>query len=239
MTISKINNLRPGMKDIWNSFMCKEAVFSENDIPFCPTIVTEIPKKILTWPEAKTIYNKQIKIDKDFYCDAFICFYIDDQKFDGKRCGIWTDPYYALSIIKHFKGIITPDFSTYQDFPDPLKRYNTYRMRAFGYWVGENGVEVINNIRWGSEETYSYCFDGVDRNSIIAIGTVGGGPKKLDDRERFINGLTVMVDRIAPKTIIVYGSAAQSCFNDLRESGIEIVAYKSQTASAFEKRSGI
>ena len=239
MAISKLNTSRPGMKDIWNSFMCEGAVFSENDIPYCPTIMTEIPKKILTWPEAKTIYNKQIKIDKDFYCDAFICFYIDDQKFDGKRCGIWADPYAALNIIKHFKGIITPDFSTYQDFPDPLKRYNTYRMRAFGYWIGKNGVEVINNVRWGSEETYAYCFDGVDRNSVVAIGTVGGSPKKLYDRERFINGLTVMVDRLSPKTIIIYGSATHDCFNDLRKAGIEIVTYKSQTASAFEKRSDI
>ena len=41
----------------------------------------------------------------------------------------------------------TPDFSTYQDFPEPLKVYNTYRMRAFGYWLTKNGIKVINNIR--------------------------------------------------------------------------------------------
>ena len=97
---------RSGLKDIWNSFMCEGAVFSENDIPYCPTIMTNVPKTIFTWTEAKTIYNKEIKIDKDFYCDAFICFYIDDQKFDGKRCGIWTDPYSALNIIKHFRGVM-------------------------------------------------------------------------------------------------------------------------------------
>ncbi|MBQ0071515.1 MAG: DUF4417 domain-containing protein, partial [Spirochaetales bacterium] len=39
---------------------------------------------------------------------------------------------------------ITPDFSTNQDFPEAIKIYATYRMRAFGYWLGREGIEVIN-----------------------------------------------------------------------------------------------
>lgn len=229
---------RPGCKDVWNAFMCENASFSEHDIPYCPTIVTSLPKTIITWEEAQKIYKKQIVKDRDFKVDAFVCFYIDDQKFEGIRSGIWFFPKRALKMLSHFTGIITPDFSTYQDFPYPIKIYNTYRMRAFGYWIGRNGLEVINNCRWGTKESYHYCFDGLPENSIIAIGTVGGSPRYLLNRERFEEGLLEMVDKLHPHTIVVYGSANYECFEALKRRGIQVVQYDGQTSSAYERRRG-
>lgn len=229
--------IRVGLKDLWNSAMVDGAIFSkENDIPYCPTILSSIPRKIITWEEAKTIYAKKIRKRKDFYVDAFVCFYIDDYKFDGLVSGVWWHPKRAMQILKHFKGIITVDYSTYVDFPDPINRFNTYRMRAFGYWIGKNGLEVVNNVRWGYSNTYSYSFDGIDKNSVIAIGTVGGSPRKLVDRNRFEEGILAMVDYLYPHTILVYGSANYPIFDVLREKGINIVDYKSRTAIAYEER---
>lgn len=232
----KKTHIRTGLKDAWNAFMCKGAQFSQNDIPFCPTIVTDLPREMLTWEEAKKHHKKMLKQNKDYFCDAFICFYIDDYKFDGVRTSIWQFPWLALRVLKHFRGIITPDFSTYQDFPYPLKLWNTFRMRAFGYWAGNQGLEVINNIRWGTSETYHYSFDGIDRNSVVAIGTVGGSPRKLADRKRFETGLKEMVKRLSPHTIIVYGSSNYPCFDRLREQGILIIGFMGMTASYYERR---
>lgn len=120
-------------------------------------------------------YNALARKDNEFFCNAFVCWFIDDYKFDGPR-GIWHDSAHVLKVLRHFAGAITPDFSTYQDFPEPLKIYNTYRMRAFGYWLGKNGIPVINNVRWGTPESWRYCFDGIPDNSIVCIGTVGGSP---------------------------------------------------------------
>ena len=227
---------RKGYKDIWNAYMCKGAVYSRNDIPFCPTTATTLPHDIILWDEAKHIYKKAFaRGDKGFVYDAFVCFYMDDYKFDGSR-GIWHDSSFALKILCHFAGVITPDFSTYQDFPEPIKIYNTYRMRAFGYWLGKNDIPVINNVRWGTPESWHYCWDGIPKNSIVAIGTVGGNPKKLVDRHRFNDGLEELVRILHPHTIIVYGSANYPCFDTLREQGISIVSYPSRTASAFERR---
>lgn len=154
---------RRGCKDVWNAFMVRGATFTENDIPICPTTAKELPHDIITWEEAKAIYKKhRIKKDLSFRHDAFVCWYLDDHKFDGLR-GIWHDYKFALKVLQHFAGAITPDFSTYQDFPKPLKLYNTYRMRSFGYWLGNNGIPVINNVRWGTQETFSYCFDGIEK----------------------------------------------------------------------------
>ena len=226
--------IRAGIKDIWNAYMCEGARFTESDIPVCPTIVNSLPTKIITWEEAKQIHKTMSRKNKNYHYDAYICFYLDDYKFDGVRKGIWAQPVYALSIIAHFSGIITPDFSTYQDFPLPLKIYNTYRMRAFGYWIGKKGIQVINNVRWGTKETYWYCFDGIERNSVVAIGTSGGSPRRIKDRERFNEGFSEMIARLSPKTIIVYGSANYPCFDLARDKGISVRQYPSATASYDE-----
>ena len=229
------NRIRSGIKDTWwKSYMVSGAKFSQNDIPYCPTTAKQIPCELITYDEAKRIYRCQLKNGhKDFLHMACVCFYEDDHEFDNRN-GIWFNSSNAYKILSHFSGIITPDFSTYQDFPIPLKQWNTYRMRAFGYWYGSIlGNEVINNVRWGTPETYEYCFDGIPQNSIVAIGTVGGSPRKLIDRERFEDGLFEMVERLSPQTIIVYGSAKYPCFDKLHEQGINIVSYPSRKALVF------
>ena len=228
--------VRSGCKDIWNAFMTEGAIFGRYDIPFCPNTTEEVPADQVTWEEARQIHRKHIsRGEKDYYENSFINWYIDDYKFDSSR-GIWHDYEFALNVIKHFAGVITPDYSTNQDFPYPIKINAVYRMRAFGNWLGKQGVKVINNVRWGTEETYDYCFEGIPKNSIVSIGTVGGGPRKLIDRDRFEAGLYKMVEVLEPHTILVYGSAKGKCFDELRRRGIIIASYQSKTARDFERR---
>ena len=230
------NSPRPGLKDIWNAHMAKGAIFCKYDIPLCPTTAKEAPSSIITWDEAKAVYKRcKARGNEEFHHESFVCFYMDDVKFDGPR-GIWHDWKYALRVLKHFSGVITPDFSTYQDFPEAIKIYATYRMRLYGYWLGRQGIPVINNVRWGTPESYDYCFVGIPKNSTVAIGTVGGSPRRIADRQRFIDGLNEMVKTLQPTKIIVYGSAEYECFERLKESGIEIVSFQSKTAKAFEGR---
>lgn len=227
---------RPGCKDIWNAAMVEGARFCRFDIPFCRTSAITIPKRQVTWEEAKQIHRKHLsRKEYDYYEDAFVNWYLDDYKFDGAR-GIWHDYKFVLKVLRHFAGAITPDFSTYQDFPESIKLYNTYRMRAFGFWLDRNGISVINNVRWGTPETFCYCFEGIPDNSIVSIGTVGGGPRKLADRDRFEVGLFKMVEILHPHTILVYGSANGKCFEEIRKQGIHIVSYPSKTSSVFERR---
>ena len=229
----KISIKRSGCRDIWNAFMCEGAKFGAYDIPYCPTTAKYLPNAIITWEEAKLIYRKKKAQKRDnFFVDAFVCWYIDDYKFDGLN-GIWRNSSSALDILRHFAGAITPDFSTYQDFPESIKIYNTYRMRTFGYWLGINGIEVINNVRWGTQESFRYCFEGVPSKSIISISTCGGSPRKFENRNRFEYGLERLVEQLQPQTILVYGSANYACFDKLLNNGIQIIAYPSQMARAF------
>ena len=227
---------RSGCRDVWNAFMCEGARFTVYDIPFCPTTATRLPQAIIPWDEAKHLYkNALARGEADFHYPAFVCWYMDDYKFDGPR-GIWHDSAHALKVLRHFDGAITPDFSTYQDFPAPWKYFNTYRMRTFGYWIGKNGVAIINNVRWGTPESWWYCFNGIPAESIVAIGTAGGSPRELKDRKRFEDGLDEMMKRLRPHTIVVYGSANYPCLDKLIDQGVRVVSYQSQTAEAFERR---
>lgn len=232
------NTPRAGCLDIWNSFMVKGASFCHpSDIPICPCTTTKPPVQLISYDDAKSLYNKEIKKgNQTFHVDAWIHFYIDDQKFDGKQSSIWLYPDKALGIIKHFNGVITPDFSTYIDFPDAIKRYNTYRMRAFGHWMYLNQVPVINNVRWGTEETWSYCFDGIPQNSIIAIGSVASKLKSSVNRFIFEIGLQEAIKVINPSQIIIYGSTASPLLAELRQKGILIISFPSKTNEVFARR---
>ena len=234
-----INNTsaRDGCKDIWNAFMVQGARFSHNDIPFCPTTASAPPTRLISFIDAKSIHRKKLQSgNSDYHVDAFIHFYIDDQKFDGKQSSIWLYPEKALDIIHHFSGIISPDFSTYADFPEPLKLWNLYRMNSFGFWIGTLGCPVISNVRWGTEETWGYCFDGNPQNSMLAIGTVASGLRAKKNRILFEEGFFQMMDILHPHTLVVYGSSKYRCFDVVREQGVHVISYPSRTNEAFAGR---
>ena len=111
-------------------------------------------------------------------------------------------------------------------------------MRAFGFWLGFQGISVINNVRWGTEETWDYCFDGIPYDSIVAIGTVASGLKKVENRYDFEAGLLKMTEELKPNTIVVYGSANYDCFKKLDYMGIRIIPFPSDTSIAFVSKKG-
>ena len=191
--------------------MVAGAKFSKNDIPFCPTTAKTLPAMIITYKQAKEIYARELRRGNKWFTHlAFVCFYEDDWNFDSVL-GIWFRSNHAYKILSHFAGIITPDFSTFQDFPYPLKLWNT-------------------------PETYGYCFDGLPKHDAVVIGTVGGSPRKKIDRPRFEQGLNEMVRVLNPHTIIVVGSVNYPCFRELQKQGITIIAYPSKTSKAFAGR---
>lgn len=229
--------VRAGCRDMWNAFMVEEASFTSNDIPICPCTAKNSPTKLISYEQARLIYKEYRKKGfTDLFINAFVHFYMDDHKFDGPISGVWNAPQKSLAFLRHFAGIITPDFSTCMDFPFPVKYYNTYRMRAYGYWYGKQGGAVINNVRWGTRETFSYCFDGIPPKSMIAIGVVASGLRKRQNRAVFEQGFYRMLDVLRPHTIVIYGSDKSPCFDRVRQQ-VRIIAFPSETSMAFGRRS--
>lgn len=157
--MSVINSTRRGCKDVFHAFLVKNATYDTNlEIP-CIKPDNCIPQKLIS-------FSKAIG-GKDY--DCFVHFYEDDASFER----IWNNPQKYIPILKKYKGIITPDFGIYRDMPLVMQQWNTYRNRAIGCWLQDNGIPTIANVRWGDERTFSFCCAGAPKNSIIAIGSHG------------------------------------------------------------------
>jgi hypothetical protein len=118
--------------------------------------------------------------------------------------------------------------------PLAMQIWNTYRGKAIGNWLVENGVNVIPNVRWGDKRSFAFCCNGVGRNGTIAIGS-HGCIKLLTDRPFFEEGLKHVVHQLHPNTIVVYGAAPDKIFDSYRKMGISIVQFDSVFMSSHRK----
>lgn len=131
----------------------------------------------------------------------FLHFFLDDYQFYR----VWNELKGNGELVKEYAGALSPDFSLYLDYPISLQIYNTYRNRYCGAYWQSLGVNVIPTIGWSNEESFDFCFDGVEKGSIVAVGTVGILNNK-DAKELFIKGYNEMLKRIEPSKIIIYGN---------------------------------
>ena len=115
--------------------------------------------------------------------------------------------------------------------PYVMQLWNIYRSRAIGFWLQVNGIKVIVNIRYADRRTYHCCCDGISKHCVIAIGT-HGTIKNNKDRRLFCEGLDIIVKKLQPSTIIIYGKAPDYIFNKYKQSGIQIIQFDSEFASS-------
>ena len=69
------------------------------------------------------------------------------------------------------------------------------------YWQSK-GLTVIPTVSWSTPRSYEFCFDGIEKESIVAIGMIGCKNSKFN----FLRGYNAMLDKISPTAIICFGS---------------------------------
>lgn len=217
MSMSVENKDRTGCKDVFHAFLVKNASYDGNLEMPCIKAEDAVPKDVITF--SKAVRSKEY--------DNFVHFYEDDVNFER----IWNNPNRYLPILKKFGGVISHDFSLYRDMPLVMQQWNTYRSRAIGHWLQENGITVIPNIRFADERSFAFCCDGISRESTIAVGS-HGCVKGCIDRMYFKKGMEYVVHKLEPKCIIVYGTAPDDIFGDYRDAGIKICQYDSDYAAS-------
>lgn len=163
---------------------------------------------------------------------AWVHFFIHDCRFSR----LLKDPWRYLPILARCDGVISPDCSVFWDYPLYRQIRSIGQSREIGAWLQRNGIPVIPCMRWGKKETYSFAFDGVEAGGTIAVGTAGGMREK-ETRKVFESGFGPMLDAVAPRRIVVYGSRSSHVFNEAERAGIEIVQFDTETAKAFMSRS--
>lgn len=64
-----------------------------------------------------------------------------------------------------------------------------------------NGIHVIPSVVWGEADTFGFCFDGIEKGSVVAVSTVG----VRNEKDYFMAGYRELMKRIEPTAVICYG----------------------------------
>lgn len=205
--------------DVFHSFLVRDADYDGYyELP-CIKTSDKIPNRVISFSKAME------RNTTDF--DQWVMFYEHDAKFER----FWNNPKAYLKKLKKFNGVISPDFSLYRNMPLCMQLWNTYRGRALAVWLQNNGIEIIPNVRWNDERTFTFAFNSIEKEKTISVGT-HGCIKRKEDKEYFKTGLAKAVNRLNPKHIIVYGAAPDDIFAEYKNKGIELVVFESEFSKA-------
>lgn len=207
-------------KDVFHAYMVRNAQFDGvEEIPRVKS-TSLIPSRLVQFSKACADKNR----------NGFVAFYENDDKIEA----LWNNPQKYLPVLKRFDGVITPDYSLYYDMPYAMQVWNTYRGKAVGAWLNDNGIQTIPNVRWGDERSFELACLGVDKHSTIAVGT-HGCIKSLEYKQSFARGFDYVIDKLQPQKVIVYGRAPERLFCIARLYDVEVIAFESDFSLSHKK----
>lgn len=137
-------------------------------------------------------------------------FFVDDYRFNG----IYNNPEKSLRKYSQYAFLLSPDFSTYADMNLWRQIESVAKNRWCGCYWQEQGLTVIPTISWSTPRSYEFCFDGVEKNSIVAIGMIGCKQNKKE----FLRGYDYMLSKIEPEAVICFGTP----FDEMRGNIIPV-----------------
>ena len=182
--------------------------------------------------------TKQVPLDLISYSrrehanDAhWLHFYLDDYEF---VFAIRYPPDCIVSF-RRVAGVITPDFSLFSDMPLAMQIDAVFRGRVFGCWLQKIGVSVIPNVRWCDKRSLSFAFDGIPKGGTVAVGT-HGCVREPRVKRLFLEGFDKMIERIHPKTIVVYGPELKELKQLAEQANVRIRWYPSEIDKAHPKK---
>ena len=134
------------------------------------------------------------------HLNRIVHFFLYDYKFER----IWKNPDSDLEKLKCYHAVLSPDM--YVEMAPALQFYNTFRNRWCGAYFASKGIRVVPTVSWGNENTFEFCFDGIEKGSTVAVSTymVSEHDNRQDQKEIFLKGYNEMLRRIEPEKIICY-----------------------------------
>ena len=101
--------------------------------------------------------------------DKGVHFWVDDYRFEST----YNNPEKTLERLRKYRFLLTPDFSLYAEM-DPWRQIESIgKSRWVGAYWQSKGLIVIPTVTWSTPLSYSFCFDGIEKGAIVAIGLPG------------------------------------------------------------------
>lgn len=150
-------------------------------------------------PEEKIISFNYLLSEENPENWWYHCF-CDDYQF----ARLWKNLYRYLPKIQRTKGFISTDFSLYRDYSEGALIWNCYRNRVMAYAIQKTGIPMIPTAGFGPEKTWEWCFDGLPKNSTVAI-TTNGILRDPEARRLFAGGVEALIYTLHPFAIVICG----------------------------------
>lgn len=173
-----------------------ELFYSDNTLGI-PVIEKEVELPGVLMPY-RTRLNEDVVLANEPYTTA-LHFFLEDYRFES----VWHRARKAASYVERIGFALSPDFSLYRDWPLAAQLWNVYRNRWCGAMWQSRGVKVIPTISWSTEESYAFCFLGVEKGSAVAICSVGVDLEDRYERSLFAGGCRAMVEAIEPEAVLL------------------------------------
>ena len=124
-------------------------------------------------------------------------FFLYDYRFER----VWKNPDSNLERLSRYRAVLSPDFSMYLEMAPVMQLYNTFRNRWCGAYWASKGMRVIPTVNWGDESTFDFCFEGIEKGSVVAVSTYMASEHdhRSDQKEWFMAGYNEMLQRIEPE----------------------------------------
>ncbi len=100
--------------------------------------------------------------------------------------------------------VFAPDFSMYVDVPKMINLENLWKNRIVAAFWQLIGLSLVPVGSWGNADSFSYCFNGLPKNSVIAVCGMGHAHRK-GAKILWYEAIRELVRQKHPTTIIVYG----------------------------------
>lgn len=131
----------------------------ESKMPVLKPFSGYIPNRIVPFDEAYT------KKDKD----CIVHFYENDRRF----MRLFHNPTKYLSFLRKCAVVVGPDLSQLAYMDETSRFFHAWHNRAMSAWLQQNGVNIIPNVTWSRRDSFEYSYDGMPKQSIIAVNCTG------------------------------------------------------------------
>ena len=138
------------------------------------------------------------------HLDRMVHFFLYDYRFER----VWKNPDSDIEKLSLYRAVLSPDFSMYLEMAPVMQLYNVFRNRWCGAYWASKGIRVIPTVNWGNESTFDFCFEGIEKGSVVAVSTymASAHDNRQDQKEWFMSGYNEMLRRIEPEKIVCYNT---------------------------------
>lgn len=157
-----------------------------------------------------TAFNEAYKVPSSERKKTNIHFFLGDYLFERT----WSKLIQTAEFLEQYKLVLSPDFSLYTDMPKTLQLFNHYKKMYVSKFWQDMGIKVVPVACWSDELSFEFCFEGMPKNSLIAISSVGV-MKNKENRYAFELGYAKMLEMLEPKQILWYGKEHECIDNSI------------------------